>query len=55
MTHYVCPECGGVADRPKSCETPGCPRHGQPLLACNCADEKHAEVGAERPPVAEDR
>jgi hypothetical protein len=44
MTHYVCPECGGVADHPKVCETPGCKHAGQELVACNCTDGLHAEV-----------
>lgn len=44
MAHYVCPECGGVADHPKVCETPGCSRKGQDLIECNCTDGKHAEV-----------
>lgn len=44
MAHYVCPVCGGVADEPKSCETPGCAREGQPLVECNCADGMHKET-----------
>ena len=54
MPHYVCPACGGEADHPKACETPGCPRHGQPLLPCNCQDEKHAEA-LSAAPAADDQ
>jgi len=44
MTHYVCPECGGVADHPKVCETEGCSMNGHQMIECNCTDGKHAEV-----------
>ena len=44
MAHYVCPECGGVSDHPKVCETEGCSKKGHPLVECNCTDSKHAEV-----------
>ena len=44
MAHYVCPECGGVSDHPKVCETQGCGKKGHDLMECNCADGKHAEV-----------
>jgi hypothetical protein len=44
MMHYVCPECGGVSDRPGVCETPGCSHQGHQLVECNCEDGKHEEV-----------
>jgi len=44
MTHYVCPQCGGVSETPKVCETDGCGHHGQPLVECTCTDGQHAEV-----------
>lgn len=44
MPHYVCPECGGVADHPKVCETPGCSREGHELVECHCTDNEHQEV-----------
>lgn len=44
MAHYVCPECRGVSDLPKVCETEGCERAGQDLIECNCSDGQHAEA-----------
>lgn len=44
MTHYVCPECGGVSETAKPCDTEGCSLHGHELVACNCTDGQHAEV-----------
>ncbi len=39
--HYICPECGGVAEQPKVCETEGCSREGEPLQMCDCQDGQH--------------
>ena len=44
MRHYVCPSCGGVSNSPKNCDTNGCHLHGQPLVECNCADDRHKEI-----------
>jgi hypothetical protein len=44
MAHYTCPECKGVADQPKVCETENCAKKGQDLQNCNCEDGQHAEV-----------
>ncbi len=42
--HYVCPECGGVADHKKVCETSGCSREGHEMMECDCTDNKHEGV-----------
>lgn len=43
MAHYVCADgCKGVAEKPKVCEAPGCPREGWALLECDCRDGSHA-------------
>jgi len=44
MQHYVCPECGGVSESPKSCDTVGCSLQNQPLIACNCEDGSHFDI-----------
>lgn len=42
MAHYVCADgCRGVAEKPKVCETVGCPREGKDLLECECLDGSH--------------
>ncbi|MEK7622072.1 MAG: hypothetical protein AAB415_02740 [Patescibacteria group bacterium] len=41
-THYVCTGgCGGVAEEPKVCETEGCAKQGELLVACDCTDNSH--------------
>ena len=44
IMHYVCPECGGVADHKKVCETSGCSREGHEMMECDCTDNKHEGV-----------
>lgn len=44
MSHYVCASCEGRSDVAKVCETDGCAKFGQPLAACDCADEQHSAV-----------
>lgn len=44
MMHYVCPECGGVSEVAKVCETENCVQHGQPLQECRCTDGQHQDV-----------
>jgi len=45
MKHYVCTGgCQGVSDNPGTCQMATCPKHGLPLLECNCADGKHKEA-----------
>lgn len=47
MTHYVCTGgCGGVSEKPGSCQTESCSLYGKPLVECNCADGQHAEAFA---------
>lgn len=41
MTHYFCPECGGVSDKPGVCQTDGCASKGQALRECNCDADEH--------------
>ena len=41
--HYVCKECGGTSNNPKSCDTEGCSMNGQPLAECTCEDGKHGK------------
>lgn len=43
-THYVCPECGGVSDKPGVCKTENCDSKGDPLQKCNCDDGSHDEI-----------
>jgi len=33
-----------VAEIPGTCQTEGCPKHKQPLMVCDCRDDKHQEV-----------
>ncbi|MDP3963444.1 MAG: hypothetical protein Q8Q39_03025 [bacterium] len=45
MTHYICTgTCGGVAEKPGTCQSQECPKHGEPLDVCECADGKHEGV-----------
>ena len=48
MTHYVCTGgCKGVSDDANAtCQAGDCPKHGEPLTACDCADNAHEEVYA---------
>jgi len=42
MEHYICTGgCKGVSDQPGLCQTLDCPKHGEPLTACDCTDGKH--------------
>ena len=42
MKHNICTGgCEGVSDKPGVCQAKDCPKHGQPLEECNCADGKH--------------
>ncbi|MBI2578039.1 MAG: hypothetical protein HYV77_04390 [Candidatus Wildermuthbacteria bacterium] len=42
MVHYICTgTCGGVGDKPGTCQAGDCPKHGDTLEACYCADGKH--------------
>ena len=47
MTHYICPTCGGEAEKLGKCQTEGCERMGKPLEMCECIDGTHSkdEVG----------
>ncbi len=44
MTHYVCSNCGGVAELSGVCQTADCPQNGDILEECNCEDDRHAEL-----------
>ncbi len=49
MIHYICTGgCGGVSDKPGTCQAETCPKHGMPLDRCECKDKKH-EVKAKQP------
>jgi len=40
--HHICTgTCKGVSDQEGVCQNPSCPKHGQPLEACDCADNTH--------------
>jgi hypothetical protein len=40
--HNICTGgCKGVSETPGVCQTNGCPKHEQPLEACDCTDSKH--------------
>jgi len=42
MTHHICTGgCKGISDEPKNCGAENCSKHGQPLNACDCTDNKH--------------
>jgi len=42
MTHFICTGgCKGVSEEPKNCGAEDCPKHDQPLIECNCTDNKH--------------
>ena len=44
-THYVCTGgCKGAADSPAVCQEETCPKHGLPMSACTCDDDKHSDV-----------
>lgn len=48
MTHYICTGSGeGVADKPGVCQTEGCTKEGDPLVACNCEDGEHEMVNSQ--------
>ena len=43
-THYICTGgCGGVSDKPGTCQATDCPKHGKPLQECHCQDNMHRE------------
>lgn len=45
MNHYICSgECQGVSDKPGVCQADTCPKHNQPLIECDCSDNKHGGV-----------
>jgi hypothetical protein len=41
MPHYTCTECGGVSEKPGTCQDPDCLKQGQELTACDCTDGEH--------------
>jgi len=42
MAHYICTGgCKGVSEELKNCGAEDCPKHGQPLTACDCDDGQH--------------
>jgi len=42
MIHYICTGgCKGESETPGTCQAVTCPKHGQPLTACDCTDGKH--------------
>lgn len=48
MSHYICTGgCGGESSIPGVCQTEGCKKEGEPLLACGCEDGLHESVIAE--------
>ncbi len=44
MTHYVCTNCGGVAELPGVCQTADCPQNGDILEECACEDDRHEDL-----------
>ncbi len=52
MKHYICTGgCEGVSETPGTCQAETCPKHGQPLTECECADGKHEpKTDAQLPP-----
>lgn len=43
--HYICTGgCGGTSGQPGTCQAATCPKHGQPLQACDCKDGHHARA-----------
>ncbi|MFH1611734.1 MAG: hypothetical protein ABH887_00480 [bacterium] len=58
MSHYICPECGGVSETHGVCQTDGCSMHGQPLQECNCDDassqHKLKDITPESAPMTSD-
>jgi hypothetical protein len=44
MKHYICTgECAGVSEKPGTCQTPTCSKHGELLSECDCEDGKHGK------------
>lgn len=42
MTHFICiGTCGGVAEKPGTCQAENCPKHGEELEQCDCQDGTH--------------
>ena len=42
MDHYICTGgCKGQSDNSGICQAGDCPKHGQPLEKCDCADHQH--------------
>ena len=42
---YVCSgDCKGVSETPGVCMTESCPKHGQPLVECDCTDGTHPGI-----------
>jgi coenzyme F420-reducing hydrogenase gamma subunit len=45
MKHYICTGgCMGVSEKPGTCQALTCPKHGLPLIECDCNDGKHKEA-----------
>ncbi len=42
MSHYIClGGCRGISETPGVCQAGDCPRHGKPLLECDCVNGAH--------------
>ena len=57
MKHYICTGgCEGVSEKPGVCQDETCPKHGQPLTECDCADGGHGKESPAEPDAdAEER
>lgn len=45
MQHFVCTGgCDGEASTPGVCQSEGCKKEGEELLACTCENGLHAEA-----------
>ncbi|MBI4135665.1 hypothetical protein HY477_02940 [Candidatus Uhrbacteria bacterium] len=50
MSHYICTGgCGGVADKPGTCQAEDCNNWGEELEECECADGQHLNHGMPLP------
>lgn len=48
MIHYTCTgSCGGVSEKPGTCQAENCEMHGRPLTECDCEDSLHKELKEE--------
>lgn len=48
--HYICDGgCKGVSEQPGVCQDENCPKNGQPLSECDCADMNHHGAFEEPP------